>query len=80
MLIGISCKLLMQVYLASTCSSESNLAHIEYTRICMLIGLAATSGGEGDNQILLWNVQSGQLASDLNLGYRSVFEFIVISF
>lgn len=46
----------------------------------MLIGLAATSGGEGDNQILLWNVQSGQLASDLNLGYRSVFEFTFISF
>lgn len=46
----------------------------------MLIGLAATSGGEGDNQILLWNVQSGQLASDLNLGYRLVVGFTFTSF
>jgi WD40 repeat protein len=32
--------------------------------------LAATSGGEGDNQLLLWNVSTGELASDLNVTYR----------
>lgn len=32
--------------------------------------LIATSGGDGDNQILLWNVRSGELATDLNASYR----------
>ncbi|KAG0566908.1 hypothetical protein KC19_7G096500 [Ceratodon purpureus] len=32
--------------------------------------LAATSGGEGDNKLLLWNVSTGELASDLNAAYR----------
>ncbi|CAM6096653.1 unnamed protein product [Calypogeia fissa] len=29
-------------------------------------GLLATSGGEGESEILLWNVRTGELASDLN--------------
>ena len=37
------------------------------------LGLAATSGGEGDNKLLLWNVSTGELASDLNAAYRLVF-------
>lgn len=32
--------------------------------------LAATSGGDGDNKLLLWNVLTGELASDLNAAYR----------
>ncbi|KAG0559778.1 hypothetical protein KC19_10G128500 [Ceratodon purpureus] len=32
--------------------------------------LAATSGGDGDNRLLLWNVSTGKLASDLNAAYR----------
>lgn len=37
----------------------------------VILGLAATSGGEGDNRLLLWNVSTGELASDLNTAYRS---------
>lgn len=37
----------------------------------VILGLAATSGGEGDNRLLLWNVSTGELASDLNAAYRS---------
>lgn len=40
--------------------------------------LIATSGGDGDNQILLWNVRSGELATDLNASYR--FVSVVLSF
>lgn len=40
--------------------------------IVVILGLAATSGGEGDNQLLLWNVSTGELASDLNATYRLV--------
>lgn len=36
------------------------------------LGLAATSGGDGDNKLLLWNVLTGELASDLNAAYRLV--------
>ena len=38
----------------------------------VILGLAATSGGEGDNKLLLWNVSTGELASDLNSSYRLV--------
>lgn len=46
----------------------------------MLVGLAATSGGEGDSQLLLWNVSNGELASDINAGYRllsNVIKFVL---
>lgn len=35
-------------------------------------GLVATSGGEGESEILLWNVRTGELASDLNAEIRQV--------
>ncbi len=34
------------------------------------IGLAATSGGEGDSKLLLWNILRGELVADLNAAYR----------
>ena len=37
-----------------------------------MVDLVATAGGEGDNQILLWNIRSGEMASDLNADYRLV--------
>jgi hypothetical protein len=33
-------------------------------------GLAATSGGEGDSKLLLWNILRGELVADLNAAYR----------
>jgi hypothetical protein len=35
-------------------------------KMVVILGLAATSGGEGDSKLLLWNVSTGELASDLN--------------
>jgi hypothetical protein len=35
-------------------------------KMVVIPGLAATSGGEGDSKLLLWNVSTGELASDLN--------------
>ena len=37
--------------------------------------VVATSGGQGDNQVLLWNVSSGEMSCDLNkeLRYRCFF-------
>ncbi|CAK9202868.1 unnamed protein product [Sphagnum troendelagicum] len=32
--------------------------------------LAATSGGEGDSKLLLWNILRGELVADLNAAYR----------
>lgn len=36
----------------------------------MISGLVATSGGEGESELLLWNVRTGELASDLNAEMR----------
>jgi hypothetical protein len=41
-------------------------------KMVVILGLAATSGGEGDSKLLLWNVSTGELASDLNAAYRLV--------
>lgn len=38
----------------------------------VILGLAATSGGVGDNKLLLWNVSTGELVSDLNAVHRLV--------
>jgi hypothetical protein len=33
-------------------------------------GLVATSGGESDGRLLLWNVLSGELSADINANMR----------
>lgn len=38
--------------------------------LAFLTGLVATSGGEGDSQLLLWNVLRGELAADINVNVR----------
>lgn len=37
-----------------------------------MLDLVATTGGDGDNKILLWNVRNGEIVSDLNASYRLV--------
>lgn len=36
----------------------------------MGVGLVATSGGIGDDKLLLWNALRGELAADLNMNLR----------
>ena len=43
----------------------------DFQTLRVLVGLAAASGGEGHNQLLLWNIFNGELAPlHLNAGYR----------
>jgi hypothetical protein len=51
-------------YLLPSLSCNAKLGLLSNT------GLAATSGGEGDSKLLLWNILRGELVADLNAAYR----------